>query len=56
MEKIGKRGVGCGIYSTNSAEATLYCLQAASVNIAVVDNNIQAQKILQYKHKFILDI
>lgn len=45
------RGVGCGVYTTNSAEATLYCLENGMCNIAVVEDDNQVQKILKYKDK-----
>ncbi|KAK6624750.1 hypothetical protein RUM44_011610 [Polyplax serrata] len=44
-------GVGCGIYTTNSAEATFYCLEKGMANIAVVEDDGQAQKVLKYKDK-----
>lgn len=43
--------MGCGIYTTNSAEATFYCLEKGMANIAVVEDDGQAQKVLKYKDK-----
>lgn len=38
-----------GIYTTNSPEACLHCLNTSEANIVVVENDMQLQKILQIK-------
>ena len=36
-----------GIYTTNSAEACQYVLEHSRCNVAVVENNLQLQKIVK---------
>lgn len=40
------RGISVGIYATNSAEACQYVIAGAKVNILLVENDLQLQKIL----------
>ena len=39
-------GIGTGVYTTNTPEAVLYQLKHSRANIAVVDSEIQLQKLL----------
>lgn len=43
------RGFCVGIYATNSAEACQYVITRAKVNILLVENDLQLQKILSVK-------
>lgn len=43
--------MGSGIYTTNSAEANLYCLKHGNADIVVVEDDVQLQKVLKYKHE-----
>lgn len=43
------RGVGTGIYTTNSAEATFYCLERSRADIVVLEDENQLKKVLKYK-------
>lgn len=42
-----KRGVGCGIYTTNSPEACEYVLNDSKSRVVVVENKQQLSKILK---------
>ena len=42
-------GVGCGIYTTNSAEACEYILKDCGSQIIVVENKQQLEKIVKCK-------
>jgi long-chain-fatty-acid--CoA ligase ACSBG len=44
-------GIGCGIYTTNSAEACEYVLTDSKSRIVVVENKIQLDKILKSKDR-----
>lgn len=44
-------GIGCGIYTTNSAEACEYVLSDSKSRIVVVENKIQLDKILKSKDR-----
>ncbi|XP_074059870.1 long-chain-fatty-acid--CoA ligase ACSBG2-like isoform X2 [Macrotis lagotis] len=44
-------GLAVGIYTTNSPEACEYVINHSKINILVVENNMQLQKILQVKEK-----
>jgi len=44
-------GVVTGVYTTNTPEAVAYQLKHSQANIAVVDSDIQLQKVLQVRHK-----
>lgn len=44
------RGIACGIYTTNSAEACEYILQDSSSQIVVVENQAQLDKILKCRN------
>eukprot|EP00118_Oscarella_pearsei_P017797 m.178902 g.178902 ORF g.178902 m.178902 type:complete len:705 (+) comp39196_c0_seq8:124-2238(+) len=44
-------GVACGIYTTNSPEASFYVLEDSKANIVVCENDIQVQKILKIREK-----
>ena len=39
-------GIGTGVYTTNTKEAVCYQLKHSKANIAVVDSEIQLQKVL----------
>ena len=39
-------GVATGVYTTNTAEAVCYQLKHSRANIAVVDSELQLQKLL----------
>ncbi len=45
------RGIGCGIYATNSPEACEYVLKDSKSQIVVVENKMQLLKILKAKEK-----
>jgi long-subunit acyl-CoA synthetase (AMP-forming) len=51
VKLVSYRGLGTGIYTTNSPEACFYVAQSASCNIIVVDTDSQLQKILQVRHR-----
>ncbi|XP_018576089.1 long-chain-fatty-acid--CoA ligase ACSBG2 [Anoplophora glabripennis] len=42
-------GIAVGIYTTNSAEACLYCAKSSSANIMVVEDETQLQKVLSFR-------
>lgn len=42
-------GFAAGIYTTNSPDACLHCLKTSYANIAVVENDMQLQKILKIR-------
>lgn len=42
-------GIAAGIYTTNSPDACLHCLQVSRANICVVEDDIQLQKILSIR-------
>ncbi|XKL64688.1 hypothetical protein PGB90_004774 [Kerria lacca] len=42
-------GIAAGIYTTNSSEACLHCLNISNAQIVVVQNNKQVEKILKIK-------
>lgn len=42
-------GIAVGIYTTNSAEACLYCAKSSRANIIVVEDETQLQKILSVR-------
>ena len=44
-------GLGTGVYTTNTKEAVLYQLKHSRANIAVVDSEIQLQKVLSGNRK-----
>ncbi|XP_059490029.1 long-chain-fatty-acid--CoA ligase ACSBG2 [Neocloeon triangulifer] len=44
-------GFAAGIYTTNSAEACLYCAENSRANIIVVEDDKQLKKILQVKSR-----
>lgn len=44
-------GVAVGIYTTNTADACAFVAEDSKVNIMVVENHQQLQKILEVKHK-----
>lgn len=44
-------GFSAGIYTTNSADACLHCLNTSAANIVLVENDVQLQKILQVRDK-----
>ena len=44
-------GIGTGVYTTNTPEAVCYQLKHSRANIAVVDSEIQLQKLLSGKRK-----
>ena len=44
-------GIGTGVYTTNTPEAVLYQLKHSRANIAVVDSEIQLQKLLSGNRK-----
>lgn len=45
MAAIHAGGIGCGIYTTNSAEATKYIVESSKANIVIVDDAKQMDKI-----------
>ena len=45
------RGLCVGIYATNSADACQYVITNAKVNVLLVENDLQLQKILSVKPK-----
>ncbi|KAJ8936507.1 hypothetical protein NQ314_012371, partial [Rhamnusium bicolor] len=44
-------GIAVGIYTTNSAEACLYCAENSNANIIVVEDEKQLEKILSVRSK-----
>lgn len=48
---VSYRGLGTGIYTTNTPEACFYVAESASCNVIVVDTDSQLQKILQIRHR-----
>ena len=44
------RGLSAGIYTTNSAEACFHVLSDCEANVAVVENQIQLDKILEVNY------
>ena len=44
-------GIGTGVYTTNTKEAVCYQLKHSRANIAVVDSEIQLQKVLSGNRK-----
>ena len=46
-----KSGIGCGIYTTNTAEACEFILNDSKSEIIVVENQQQLDKILKSKDK-----
>jgi long-chain-fatty-acid--CoA ligase ACSBG len=42
-------GFAAGIYTTNSADACLHCIQTSNANIILVENDMQLQKILKIR-------
>lgn len=45
MAAIHAGGMACGVYTTNSADATKYVLESSKANIVVVDDSKQMDKI-----------
>jgi long-chain-fatty-acid--CoA ligase ACSBG len=48
-------GIGCGIYTTNSADACEYILQDCGARIVVVENQLHLNKILKCKEACRID-
>ncbi len=49
------RGVACGIYTTNSAEACEYVLKDSGARIVVVENQVHLNKFLKCKETCQID-
>ncbi|KAJ8955436.1 hypothetical protein NQ318_003535 [Aromia moschata] len=45
------RGIAVGIYTTNSPEACLYCIENSDADIIVVEDDVQLQKVLFVRSK-----
>ena len=41
------RGIGCGIYTTNSAEVCEYILKDSGAQIVIVENEVHLNKFLE---------
>ncbi|XP_063616716.1 very long-chain-fatty-acid--CoA ligase bubblegum isoform X1 [Cydia splendana] len=51
LAAIHAGGYAAGVYTTNSAEACLYCLEKSRANICAVQDKKQLDKILSVRHK-----
>ncbi|XP_063375733.1 long-chain-fatty-acid--CoA ligase ACSBG2 isoform X4 [Cydia amplana] len=51
LAAIHAGGYAAGVYTTNSAEACLYCLEKSRANICAVQDKKQLEKILSVRHK-----
>lgn len=51
VEYICFRGISCGIYPSNLAEACLYCLQTSGTYIVIVEDDTQLRKILEVRSR-----
>ena len=48
---IRPRGLAVGVYTTNTAEACHFCAEDSRMNIYIVEDNAQLQKILQFRDR-----
>jgi long-chain-fatty-acid--CoA ligase ACSBG len=48
-------GIGCGIYTTNSADACEYIVQDCGARIVVVENQIHLEKFLKCIETGVID-
>ncbi|XP_063395173.1 long-chain-fatty-acid--CoA ligase ACSBG2 isoform X4 [Cydia fagiglandana] len=51
LAAIHAGGYAAGVYTTNSADACLYCLEKSRANICAVQDKKQLDKILSVRHK-----
>ena len=48
---FSNRGIGCGIYATNSAEACEHILKDSGAHIVIVENQLHLDKFIKCKER-----